>query len=111
MEAWRLRGGLQGFSPKQGSAVFCGADHRRLLLGLDRVQQRFVEQDLEAPSVGVRRGTLRRDQVRCAVLTWKPGHYFYELLFWQTLALVFSTVYGCFWKKSCGFLRDGGHGS
>ena len=29
------------------------ADHRRLLLGLDRVQQRFVEQDLEAPRVGL----------------------------------------------------------
>ena len=31
---------------------------------------------------------LRRDQVRSRCLTWKPGHYFYELLFWQTLALV-----------------------
>ena len=27
----------------QGSAACCGADHRRLKVGLDRVQQRFVE--------------------------------------------------------------------
>ena len=30
---------------------------------------------------------LRRVEPR-AVLTWKPGHYFCELLFWRTLALV-----------------------
>ena len=40
VEAWR--GGQHGFLPGQGSAAFCGGDHRRLLLGLDRVRQRFV---------------------------------------------------------------------
>ena len=32
---------------------------------------------------------LRRDAVRSRCLTWKIGHYFYEFLFWETLALVF----------------------
>ena len=32
-------------------AVFCGADHRGRQGGLDRVQQRFVEQNFETPGV------------------------------------------------------------
>ena len=43
VQALRLRGGLQGLFPGQGSAAFGGADHRRRLMVVDRVQQRFVE--------------------------------------------------------------------
>ena len=76
----------------------------------DRVLQRFVEQNFEplcVVLVEVWRGSvgavLRRDQVRSLCLTWKPGHYFHELLFLLTFALVFirqSTE--AFGRISCG---------
>ena len=48
VDARRLREGLQGLFPGQGSAAFGGADHQRRLTGGNRVQQRFGEQDIES---------------------------------------------------------------
>ena len=60
------------------------------------VQQRFVEQNFETPCVvlvelwgmGLVAPFAAPGRPR-PVLAWKFGHYFYELLCWQTLALVF----------------------
>ena len=79
---------------------------------VDRVQQRFEEQDLEAPprlsrAIWRKSGgaVLPRGQVARA-LTWKPGHYFYELpCTWQTLAP--DTSVGGFGRISHIFLREG----
>ena len=72
-EAWRLRGTPHGCMPEQGPAAFCGADHCRVLLGLDRVQQRFVSRTSKRPASVSGRGSggaiLRRDHVCRAVHT------------------------------------------
>ena len=81
------------------SEAFVGADHRRRGRGRD-LQDFFPGQGggSTAPLWGrtAKRGSggdvLRRDAApgrARAVFTCKYGHYFNELLFWQTLALVF----------------------
>ena len=92
---------------------------------LDRVLQRVVEQIIDDDMVGWAGfkialwsrtswrwsggAVLRRDAApgrARAVLTWKFGHCFYELLFWQTLALVFMRPFGGFRKNFPRFLRE-----
>ena len=86
-------------SQDTGSAAFGGADH----VDSCRVWTGFNSASWSRTSKrGYGGAILRRDQVCRAVPTWKPGHYFNELLFWQTLALMFATVCGGFWKN---FLR------
>ena len=86
-------------SQDTGSAAFGGADH----VDSCRVWTGFNSASWSRTSKrGYGGAILRRDQVCRAVPTWKPGHYFYELLFWQTLAFMFATVCGGFWKN---FLR------
>ena len=70
---WRLLGSRRAFLPGQGSATICGADRRRILQGLDKVQQRFVEQDIEAPRVGS--------------LTWSGGAVPRRDRFFRTVSL------------------------
>ena len=74
---------------------------------VDRVQQRFEEQDFEVPRVSlVQSGgvVLRRGQAARA-LARKPGLYFYELLFWQTLALCLRQSTEAFGIMSSVFRR------
>ena len=115
VEARRPRGGRHGFLSGQGSAAFCGADHRRLLPGLDRVQQRFVEQDLQAPRVGSDVGLVAPFSVVIKfVAQFSTGNL-------DTISTSSSSgrhLPSClrqsteaFGRNSCGILRDVGHGS
>ena len=51
-----------------------------MVLSQNKVQQRFVEQGLET-----RRIVLESSPTWAwwRAVSWKPGHYFYELLFWH----------------------------
>ena len=89
------------------------------VFSLDKVLQRSAEQVIGDDygcgqgSTALRGAGPRGAPRRCLTRVWlrrsptyvshlKPGHYFHELLFWQTLALVFATVNGDCWKN---FLR------
>ena len=83
---WRLWEGL-GFSPRTGS---CSA----LWSGISKRPASFLWKS----GVGLWRRSLSRSRCsRC--LTWKPGHYSYKLLVWQTPALVSCDSLRKFWKN------------
>ena len=73
------------------------------MVGLDRVQQRFAEQDLGAPRVGVWRGSggavLRRDQVAHA-LRWKSWALFLRAPPLADSLRRLGRISGCFLHKN-----------
>ena len=82
---WRLLGGRRGVLPGQGSASFCGADHR--------LQWAWTGFNSASWSSTAWRGSggavLRRDHVARAPRIGNPGQYFYEPVAETLLALVF----------------------
>ena len=76
-------------------------------LGLDRVQQRFVEQDIEAPprrksDVGLLAPSLRRDQVCRALSHLETWTLFLRACCCDTLPTCHVTVDGYFGKNFLG---------
>ena len=93
---WRLRGGRQGFLPRQVLERLVeqtmGDEEEIFKVSFqDRVGFNSASWSRTAKR-GSGGAVLRRDAApgrSRAVLTWKFGHYFYELLFWQALAFVY----------------------